>query len=388
MKRIEADWLGAGATQRMFSLLTDAGHQAYAVGGCVRNTLLGVPVSDIDISTSATPDQVERLAKKAGMRAIPTGKDHGTMTVVINDEPFEVTTFRKDIETDGRRAVVAFTHSVTEDARRRDFTMNAIYAGADGTIVDPLSGMGDVKSRRVRFIEDADARIQEDYLRILRFFRFHAQYGDPDNGIDEDAISAIARNLGGLNGLAAERVGSEMRKLLSAPDPVPALAAMDATGAMAAVLPGASMLFVGPLQHLEAEAQVLPDPIRRLAALGGEDAVSRFRLSRKEANALGRLKKALTEGKHLTEIAFRKGADIAISVALLRSAMSSEPLPAECKSEIEFAARAKFPVQASDLIPDYEGRELGRVLRDLEDQWIASNFRLSRDALLLRAKRG
>ena len=241
MTQINDAWLKDADTQKVMTLLLVAGHQVFAVGGCVRNSLLGMPVTDIDIATSATPDEVVALAKSAELKAIPTGYDHGTVTIVVGQSPFEITTFRHDVETDGRRALVAFTDNIHEDARRRDFTMNALYADANGTVHDPLGGLDDLRARRVRFIEDADARIKEDYLRSLRFFRFHAQYGDPEQGLDEEALAAISANLDGLETLAAERIGAEMRKLLNATDPAPSLAAMNATGSLITILPGADV---------------------------------------------------------------------------------------------------------------------------------------------------
>ena len=257
---VSGDWLTHPATQAVCAMLTQAGHQALFVGGCVRNALLGAPVNDIDISTDAVPTRVMELAQAAGLHAIPTGIDHGTITVVADHIPHEITTFRKDVETDGRRAVVAFSARVEDDAHRRDFTMNALYARPDGTIVDPLGGMADLNARRVRFIDDADLRIREDYLRILRYFRFHAWYGDPVAGMDPDALAAIAADLDGIATLSRERIGAEMLRLLAAPDPAPAMAAMRTTGALGAVIAGADDRALAPLVHLEAEQGLAPRP--------------------------------------------------------------------------------------------------------------------------------
>ena len=172
MTQISAPWLYDDAAQRVCKLLTHAGFQAWFVGGCVRNELLRAPVADLDLSTDALPQTVMDLAKEAGIKAVPTGIDHGTVTLVVNDTPFEITTFRRDVGTDGRRATVAFSDNMLDDARRRDFTMNALYAAPDGQITDPLGGLPDLTARRIRFIEDADLRIKEDYLRILRFSGF------------------------------------------------------------------------------------------------------------------------------------------------------------------------------------------------------------------------
>ena len=219
MTRVTGAWLTDPAAQQVCRVLTDAGHQAWFVGGCVRNALLGAPVADLDLTTDARPDVVIQLATAAGLKVIPTGIDHGTVTVIVKNTHFEVTTFSRDVATDGRRAVVAFANTMVEDARRRDFTMNALYAGPDGVVVDPLGGLPDLFARRVRFIEDADQRIREDYLRILRFFRFHAWYGA--DGLDANALAACAANIDGLASLSRERVTAELFKLLAAPDPAP-----------------------------------------------------------------------------------------------------------------------------------------------------------------------
>ena len=207
MTMLQADWVTSASARKVCGMLTDAGHRALFVGGCVRNELLGAAVADIDIATDARPERVMDLAGPAGLYTVPTGIGHGTVTVVADGQPFEVTTFRRDVETDGRRAVVAFTDSLKADARRRDFTMNALYAKPDGKILDPLGGIDDLRHRRVRFIENAEARIREDYLRILRFFRFNAWYGDPESGLDSEGLAACAALSEGLETLARERIG-------------------------------------------------------------------------------------------------------------------------------------------------------------------------------------
>ncbi len=210
--KLEADWLQRPATQSLCDALETAGFHAFFVGGCVRDGIIGRAVSDIDIATDARPDRVMQIAKEAGMKPVPTGIDHGTVTVVVDGFPHEVTTFRRDVETDGRRAVVAFSDRIEEDAERRDFTMNALYADARGAVFDPLgTGIVDLKARHVRFIGDPHDRIAEDTLRILRFFRFHAHYADPDGGLDADGLAACAEMADGLAQLSRERVGAEIR---------------------------------------------------------------------------------------------------------------------------------------------------------------------------------
>ena len=382
MMRITQDWIRVDATQAVCKMLTDAGYQALFVGGCVRNALFGAPVGDIDIATDALPDQVMELADAAGLKPVPTGIDHGTITVVSDHIPHEVTTFREDIETFGRHATVAFGGDIVADARRRDFTMNALYARPDGTILDPLGGLNDLKARHVRFIEDPTKRIQEDYLRILRFFRFHAWYGDPQGGLDAEGLAGCAMHLDGLAGLSRERVGGEIRKLLGAPDPAPSVAAMRNTGVLLSVMPGADDRALGPLIHLESEADTAPEAIRRLAALGGEDVAERLRLSKAEARRLAHLREGALGTMAALELGYRHGVAEGLDILLLRAALSEQPLAPDTAGDLARGAVAKFPVKAADLMPDLRGAALGARLAELEQRWIGSGFRLERDDLI------
>ncbi|MFN3525608.1 MAG: CCA tRNA nucleotidyltransferase, partial [Paracoccus sp. (in: a-proteobacteria)] len=211
------------ALTRVLRALTADGARVWLVGGAVRNALLDEPVDDVDLATDATPDRVIRLAGAAGLRAVPTGIDHGTVTLVAGGQGFEVTTLRRDVATDGRHATVAFSTDLAEDAARRDFTINALYADPQGRVIDPMSGLSDLAARRLRFVGDAGARIREDYLRILRFFRFLARYG---READPQAVAACAALKDGLSRIARERIGAEMKKLLAAPAPGTAVALM------------------------------------------------------------------------------------------------------------------------------------------------------------------
>ena len=382
MTRIEADWLNTKATQSVFAMLTDAGFQAFAVGGCVRDSLLGVPVKDIDISTDALPDKVMALAEDAGFHAVPTGIEHGTVTVVANHIPHEITTFRHDVETDGRRATVAFADSINEDARRRDFTMNALFADQHGAISDPIGGLPDLWARRIRFIEDADTRIREDYLRSLRFFRFHAWYGDPGEGFDAEAIAAIAANIPGLETLSRERVGAEVLKLLAAPDPAPSIAGMRSTGVLGSILPGTDDRFLAPLVHLEQTVGADPDSLRRLAIIGGENLRAGLRLSRKDAARLAGIREVVAMTPD--EAGYRHGADTARDGVLISAAMAGQNVDESALDRILFAAAQTFPIKAADLMPDLSGPALGETMKLLEQEWIASGFTLTRDDLVGR----
>ncbi|MEQ5869205.1 CCA tRNA nucleotidyltransferase [Sagittula sp. NFXS13] len=381
MTTVSGDWLTTPGTQAVFAMLENAGHQAYAVGGCVRNALLGEPVADVDISTSARPETVMELARTAGLKPVPTGLEHGTITVVAGRQGYEVTTFRADVETDGRRAVVSFSDDIHADAVRRDFTMNALYADKDGHVLDPLGGLPDLRARRVRFIEDADRRIREDYLRSLRYFRFFAWYGDPADGVDPDAMSAISSNLDGLDLLSRERVGQELVKLFGAPDPYPAACIMARTGVLAKVLPGATEVPLGPLLVHEQSLMLPPEPLRRLAVMGVSDGRS-LRLSKPKQKRLALYQDLIGVTQSPIEIAYRHGVDIALDVLAARAASFETPLPQIDRQALEHAANARFPLRGKDLQTAYQGKALGDALKRLERNWIDSGFTLAKAALL------
>lgn len=378
--KVTGDWLAHPGTRAVMSALADAGHQVLFVGGCVRNALMGVPVGDIDLATDATPGVVSQIATAAGLRVVATGIEHGTVTVVAAGLAHEVTTFRRDIVTDGRHAVVAFGTDVNADAARRDFTMNALYATRDGTVIDPLAGHGDVQVRLVRFVGDPVARIHEDYLRILRFFRFHAVYGDATKGLDAEGFAACAANSAGIETLSRERIGHEMRKLLAAADPAPAVAAMAQAGILARVLPGADPRALAPLVHLEPPLH--PRWLRRLAVLGGLGAPDQLRLSRAEASDLSRVTDAVGSLESPAVLGWRIGSVLATDAILDRAALLESPPSANWSAEVSRGASAQFPVAAADLMPDLSGPALGARLKDLEARWIASDLCLSARELL------
>lgn len=378
MTQITAEWLQSDGAQEVCALLERAGHQAWFVGGCVRNALLGAPVADLDISTDARPDVVMSLAKAAGWKAIPTGIDHGTVTVVADGAPYEITTFRKDVATDGRRAVVAFAETLEDDARRRDFTMNALYCDGSGRVADPLGGLPDLLARRLRFIENADRRIKEDYLRILRFFRFHAWYGDPDAGIDVDGLAACAENVEGLATLSRERVGQEMAKLLAARDPAPALASFASIGGLMQVLAGADQSALAVLVHIEETAGLEPDPIRRLALIGGQDVTDSLRLSKTDATRWALLK----DGGSPDHFAYHHGADLAIDRLAVEAASIGQIISDAQIERARYAARQVCPVTAADFMPQKQGAALGQALKYAKARWIESGFTLTKDELL------
>ncbi|MEM9782498.1 MAG: CCA tRNA nucleotidyltransferase [Pseudomonadota bacterium] len=360
--------------------------EAVLVGGAVRDSLMGRPAGDVDLSTPLTPETVRARLTKAGLKAIPTGIEHGTVTAVAQHAAFEITTFRADVQTDGRRATVAFSTDMAADAERRDFTMNALYATQDGRVLDPLGGLADLAARRVRFIGSPEARIREDYLRILRFFRFtawHACAGE--DGIDAEGLAACAALGAGVERLARERIGHEMRRLLAAPDPATATAAMAASGVLARCLPGANAAVLAPLVHVERALGRAPDWRLRLVAMGGEDASASLRLSRAEARTLETWMAAVAKGASPAATAWRHGAEAGWA-ALILGVVAGQPLPERDAAQrlIADAATAEIPIAAADLVASgiRPGPKLGEALAAAERAWIESGFALDKSALL------
>ena len=370
------DWLQAKAPQTILALLNADGGGGYVVGGCVRNALMGRDITDLDMATPLVPTDVIARAEAAGLRVIPTGIEHGTVTVVAHGSPFEVTTFRSDVETDGRHAKVAFSTSIIEDAKRRDFTMNALYANQSGEVIDPLNGLPDLHVGRVRFIGDADDRVAEDYLRILRFFRFQAWYGSPELGLDVDALSACAGGIEGLGQIARERIGAEMVKLMTAPDPSLAVSAMAQTGVLNAVFEGAVSNILPVFVHLSADLDV--DPMARLAAVTGD--VSTLRLSNAQQKRFAIYRAEMGSTTAAGALGHEHGFEVGTLCLALRAAMFEQPLNG--LNDVRRGAEAVFPLVAADLMPAYLGAKLGAALRDAKDRWIASDFALTKDDLI------
>ena len=410
MKRLHADWLAAPALQRWLAALSEDGEAARVVGGAVRNSLLGVPVKDVDVATTRLPDAVVRLAEREGFKPVPTGIEHGTVTVVADGVPYETTTLRADIETDGRHARVAFGRDWRADAERRDFTINALYAEADGAVVDLVGGLPDIEARAVRFIGDADARIVEDYLRILRFFRFHAHYGR--GRPDAEGLRAAARHKGGLERLSPERVWSELRRLLEAPDPRITLLWMRQTGVLTAVLPETERWgidAVAPLIGTEQAHGWSPDPMLRLAAMVPPDAermvalAERLRLSNAEGERLAAWASASPVPPSADEAALARRLycdgtapvldrlRLALANARGRAATDDGALmeAATLTRLIAFAEgweRPAFPLKGRDLLDAgmAPGPAVGERLAALEAEWIERGFRGSREEWLAR----
>jgi len=407
----KADWLGEKHLQRLLAVLTDGGEAACVAGGAVRNALIGQPVADIDIATTCLPQETIRRAEAAGFKAVPTGIEHGTITVVAGGKPYEITTLRADIETDGRRAKVSFGRDWKADAERRDFTINALYAEADGTVIDLVGGVADIEARRLRFIGDPEARIREDFLRILRFFRFFAWYGD--GRPDAEGLKACARLKEGLGQLSAERVWSELKKLLSAPDPSRALLWMRQAGVLTSVLPESEKWGIDAIHGLVKTGKDLgwtPDPLLRLEAIVPPDVArvkvlaERLKFSTSEADRLrhwaltaavepktseGELAKKLYLGDQegfvdrlRLSLASARARAVEDNDALLEAGGFSRLLAFAAKWE-----KPLFPLKGADLtrLGASPGPKLGAILKNLEREWIEAGFAPDRGMLLERA---
>jgi poly(A) polymerase len=381
------------AAARLFAALDAAGIAARFVGGCVRNAVLGRGIDDIDIAVTRPPGTVMAALQAAKIKAIPTGLKHGTVTAIVDGHAFEITTLRRDVETDGRHAVVAFTDDWLEDASRRDFTFNALYADRDGTLYDPFEGRADLARYKVRFIGDADQRITEDRLRVLRFFRFHAWYGAPP--IDGAGFQACSRHAGALGNLSGERVAKEVLRLLEAPDPADAIEAMVEAGALDHWLPE----YDGTrrLRTLIAR-ETVADGLRRLASMLPDDA---------DATAIGkRLKLSTQQAVRLSEMLAREqkvdlaGGERAWRAGLYRLGkrlfddwvLLATEVPGDWRGALVFAERwtpPELPVSGADILKLglAPGPRVGALIGAVEEWWIAGDFAADRAACLVELER-
>jgi poly(A) polymerase len=369
----------------------DALGEACFVGGVVRNSLMGREVSDIDIATPLTPDEVTKRLEAAKLKAVPTGIEHGTVTAVSNGRPYEVTTLRRDVSTDGRRAVVAFTTDWAEDAQRRDFTMNALYADATGAVFDTVGGIADLKAGRVRFVGDPVTRIREDFLRILRLFRFHAWYGK--GALDSKALHAAAAEKAGLAQLSGERIAKEMLKLLAAEDPVPVLRSMAASGILVEILPGE--LNIARLERLvaiDSNNFFAPNSILRLAALlpdraaAAHEVADRWKLSNADRDRLADL--GGNTDKIVSYLSIKEVRKLLYKLEIARFKDRVLLKWAEDPKETNFIQwrallamadawqRPKFPLDGGNVmaagVP--QGPLIGEILAEVEEWWVDSEF--------------
>ncbi len=405
MQRLDPQpWMTSSSARRVMTALEGAKPgSARFVGGCVRNALLGQPVADIDIATSLTPDRVEKAMLAAGIAVHATGIEHGTLTVVADHQPFEVTTLRRDVETDGRRAVVAFTEDWAEDAQRRDFRMNALYTAPDGELFDPTGGgLDDIAQRRIVFVGDAQTRIREDYLRILRFFRFFAWYGQ--GAPDPVGLAACEKLKQGLADISVERIWMETKKLLGAPDPMQSMAAMEESGVLGQLFPQSRGLdLLRQLVALENAANLAPEPMVRFLALFWKDAkavvsvTADLKMSNEESQRLrwavqndAPIRAGMTPAA-MRGALYKSGTGVFRDRVLLQWAqdLASSAAWRQLYDEASGWQRPVLPITGEDLlergIP--EGPPVGAGLRKLETYWVDSDFTLTRDDLLSKIKR-
>ena len=393
----DAPWLASGPAARVLGLLNADGEEARVIGGAVRNALMRIPLADIDIATTALPEEVIRRAKRAAIKSVPTGIEHGTVTLVVDGHPFEVTTLREDTETYGRKAKVAFGRDWVRDAERRDFTINGLSVDASGVVHDHVGGLADIEARRVRFIGDPAQRIAEDYLRILRFFRFHAAYGAGE--VDRAGYLACISGRAGIAGLSAERIRMEMLKLVVANGAAGAVVAMGDGGLLLPLFGGVA--YTGPFAamiEIEGLMGLAPSATRRLAALTvavTEDArriASRLRLSNAEAKALDSMghrwwrlpgmdeARAKRRLYRLDEEPYRDR----LLLAWARTGANRDVDQWRALATLPQRWRAPhFPLRASDFIARgiAEGPALGHVLTLAEDAWLAADFPLDPQVL-------
>lgn len=391
-----AAWMTIPETRRVVAALQAKGSRIRFIGGCVRDTLLGRPVTDIDIATPDPPEQVTMLLHDAGVHSIPTGIAHGTITAVEGAHHYEITTLRVDVKTHGRHADVAFTDDWEEDAARRDFTMNALSLSPDGALYDPWGGIADLKAGRVRFVGEAARRIEEDHLRLLRFFRFHAWYGK--GAPDAEGLAACKAWATSLRKLSGERLRDETLKLLGAPQPVPVVGLMIEAGVMRELLPEADgTALLAALIKIEPKGE--HDPLRRLAALlrGAETkpVAERLRLSNKDAERLAAMAKppadilALADRQAQRRALYQIGAGLFRDLVLLARAEHGKPRTFRAMLRAADDWRApELPVRGADVlalgIP--EGAAVGDLLCRVEAWWIERDFAPSREEALDRLK--
>jgi poly(A) polymerase len=385
----KAKWLNEPRLQQVMAVITRGGGEVRVAGGAVRNALLGVPIADVDLATAMLPADVMRVCKSAGFGVHPTGIEHGTVTVVNGGAPFEVTTLRRDVETDGRRAVVAFTSDWAEDAMRRDFTINAMYCNAAGKIYDFTNGYADLLRNRIRFVGDANMRIKEDYLRILRFFRFHARFGK--NAPDKTGLAACAKLKSGLKKISAERIRQEIFKIVVTPRAVPTLKVMATSGVLKIIIPHTDdWRLIGRLPE---------DAMLRLYALARkpEDMKDVLRLSNIEAQRIDELAAAAELSPKLKDserraMLYHLGAQAwADSVELSWAKGRASKKDSKWQALLDLPKRwpvPKLPINGQDMLEAgiASGPYMGEMLRSLEDWWVARDFVASREELLERLK--
>ena len=378
----ETKWLRNPSAQKLSKLYKSFGYQVLFVGGCVRNTILKMPVTDIDLATDAQPEEIIKIAKENNIRFVPTGLVHGTITLIIDNKNYQITTFRTDFDHDGRYAKVEFTESLLLDASRRDLTINALYCNHVGEVIDPLNGLDDIKKQKIKFIGNPNERIKEDNLRILRFFRFQAIYGNKNLEIDSIALEACHNHKSKLAALSKERITSELRKILSAPNPLEVIIKMNETGVLNELFQKVSIDSLEAYLKTEEKFKININWLGRLLSLQVTQEEESLKLTRCEFKFLKQTKSAIENQIHVLEFSYYNGVENGKIYSTLQNFKHNIILSKNLLNQINSLATKKFPITAKDLMPEISGKKLGKALRSLEDRWIKSNFTLSKKELL------
>jgi len=382
INKLENNWLNQASAQCLSKAFKNYGYQALFVGGCVRNSILKVPVTDIDMATDALPETIIKISKENNFKFILTGLTHGTITIIIDKIAYQITTFRNDITNDGRHAKVEFTTSLLLDASRRDLTINAIYCDSYGKIIDPLNVLEDLNNRVIKFIGDPNKRIAEDYLRILRFFRFQAIYGNEMLEINVPALAACREHKSKLVKLSKERITSELRKLFLSNNPTRTIIKMTDTGILNQLFKNCSINSF--ISYIEAEKKykIKINWIGRLLSLQGSNIEEVLTLTRQELKMIKYTKKAIGQNVPIFEFSYYNGIEYGIMYLLLQHGMKKTTVNKILINKVSSIVTRKFPVTAKDLMPKLKGKKLGDELKKLESQWIKSDFTLNKNQLL------
>ena len=381
-KILKDDWLSHPSINYLSTVFQRSGYEILFVGGCIRNTILKKQVNDVDIATAATPEEIIKICKKNNIKAIPTGVKHGTITIVIDEKTYQITTFRIDEKNDGRHASVKFIDSLELDASRRDLTINALYCDVDGKIIDPLKAFGDLRLGIVRFIGDPNKRILEDHLRILRFFRFYALYGDKKKNLNPTALDACKKHRKKLKKISKERVTLEVKKLLAASQPISTIKNMDKINILNQIIGNCE---IGPFikyVDFEQKYKIQISWLGRLLSLQNNSDYKMILLTKKENRIITKLNEAILKNVDPIEFSYYNGIELGLIYSLLQNSFEKRELNKSLINQISSITTNLFPVKAADLGPKYHGKEIGNKLYELESKWIKSKFKLSKAQLL------
>ena len=385
------DWLKSEPVKVIWQLLSSNTAKVYFVGGCVRDTIQGREINDIDIATDALPSEVLRISQEAGLKVVKTGYEHGSISVIINDECFEVTTFRSDLVTDGRHSKVSFSSNILDDAKRRDFTMNAIYMTIDGDIFDPISGLNDLVNGYVRFIGHPKTRINEDYLRVFRYFRFLSIYGEKNNFIDKVALKACSDAIPFLKKLSYDRIWAEVQKILLVEDPSHVLKKMHLCGVLDLIFPSARIERLQSLLKFEIQIEVEFREINRLVALNRSNVSSwakNFPLKKEQRQWLDKLLLILNDSSSLRVKGYKYKKNLVMAALAIFKSDSAVRLRDKDLAEIKYGSMQRFPLEISDLLEFFQpSKELGNELRRLKNIWFDSELEYDREDLIKELER-